>query len=183
MVRVAGQELVEDPVVAEGVEEAELPGTDALPEPLGCEPPPPPEGTGVADLDGWMLAPPAGPDMLAEGEGCAPELPPPAGALAEQLHSVTVMVFTTVAGEPERGDSEGAEGAGAEPVGCEPPPPPPPDGAGAELEGAGAEDPDPWLPPPEGAGAELEGAGAEEPGPNPETGVDSVTGVEPAGVD
>jgi hypothetical protein len=89
-----------------------------------------------------MPAPPDGAGMLAEGEDCSPEPPPPAGALAEQLQSVTVMVFTTVTGDPERGDSEGPEGAGAGPelsLG-------PLDGAGADPEGVDS-----------GTGAELAG--------------------------
>jgi hypothetical protein len=100
VVRVVGQEPLEVSV-AEGVAEAELAGTDALPEPLDCEPPPL-EGTGGAD---WK-------DPLPS------ESSPPVGAVAEQLQSVTVTVFTTVLGEPEGRDSEGGEGTETEPVGA-----------------------------------------------------------------
>jgi hypothetical protein len=109
VVRVVGQEPLEDSV-AEGV--AELAGADALPEPLGCEPSPL-EGAGVEPVGcGLLLA--------------LPEPPPLPGAVAEQLQSVTVIVFTTVIGEPGRGDSDGAEEVGT------------------ELEGAGAEEPVPY---------------------------------------
>lgn len=91
-----GQLPLED-VLTEGVEEAELAGTEALADPVGWEPPPetetegvwegllplplPPDGTGVADPEGWAPAPPegAGPDP----EGWAPPPPPGAGAVWE----------------------------------------------------------------------------------------------------
>lgn len=142
--RVGGQEPLEVPVP--GVEEAELAGTDALPEPLGWETPPPPEGVGT----------------VADPEGAIP--PPPAGEVAGQLQSVTVTVLTTVTGEPERGDSEGC--------GVPPPPaaggvadsegwglaPPPEAGGVADSEGCG-------LAPPPGAGgvADSEGCGLAPP--------------------
>lgn len=67
-----GQLPLED-LLADGVEEAELAGTEALAEPVGLEPPP--EEDWEPDWEGW-LPPPDGAGV-ADPEGWAPPLPPP----------------------------------------------------------------------------------------------------------